>query len=481
MFCYEKRFTNDFKLNIFKINKMKQYIFSILGVCLAFSMQAQIELGTHFMSNVAQNNLLNPAAFTDNGYKVNVSLLPSIYAGFNNSAIAPDDVLEKRGTSLYLDVEGLIEKMGANGMNIQTNLNVETFTFSFKAKKWQLSLNHGLRISSFHSIPKTMIQFAWGGNAQFVDETINIAPTQNLLAYQEFGVGFGYKISDNLTLGTRLKYLVGIGTYQTATSKANIYTDPEYYQLTADTDYLINTGGLPESDIDNGEFLNLDDFEPSLFGKNRGFAFDFGASFDINDKLNIQTSVLNIGKIKWEEDVNNYWSNGTSTFAGLDFQPLFEEGEYDPEEILDTIANTFEFTSSQNGFNTVLPSSFYLSSTYEVMPKLTVGALLFAQGFQSDLTTAFALNVKKDFGKFFSLGGQYAFIEGGASNIGLSTSLRLGPVQIYATSDNIIPLMNPMKGQNVNMRFGMNLLFGKIKNQKEELPIPTETLGMLKR
>ena len=89
---------------------MKQYIFSILGVCLAFSMQAQIELGTHFMSNVAQNNLLNPAAFTDNGYKVNVSLLPSIYAGFNNSAIAPDDVLEKRGTSLYLDVEGLIEK-----------------------------------------------------------------------------------------------------------------------------------------------------------------------------------------------------------------------------------------------------------------------------------------------------------------------------------------------------------------------------------
>jgi hypothetical protein len=460
---------------------MKRSIYCILGVCLAFSMQAQIELGTHFMSNIAQNNLTNPAAFTDNGYKVNVSLLPSVYAGFYNSSIAPDDVLEKRGTSLYFDVEGLIEKMGVNGMHIQTNLNIETFSFSFQVKKWQLSLNHGIRVSSFHSIPKTMLQFAWGGNTQFVGETINIAPTQNLLAYQEFGVGFGYKVSDNLTLGTRLKYLVGIATYQTATSRASIYTDPEYYQLTADTDYLINTGGLPESDIDQGEFLNLEDFEPSLFGGNRGFAIDFGASFDVNEKLNIQTSVLNIGKIEWEEGVHNYWSNGISTFAGLDFQPLFEEGEYNPEAILDTIANTFEFTTSQNGFNTVLPSSFYLSSTYEIIPKLTVGVLLFAQGFQSDLTTAVAVNVKKEIGKLLSIGGQYAYVEGGVNNIGLSTTLRLGPVQIFVTSDNIIPLMNPMRGQNVNMRFGMNLFFGKIENQKVELLVPAENEGMPKK
>ena len=315
-----------------------------------------------------------------------------------------------------------------------------------------------------------MLQFAWGGNAQFVGETINIAPTQNLLAYQEFGLGFGYKVTDKLTLGTRLKYLVGIATYQTANAKASIYTDPEYYQLTANTDYLINTGGLPESDIDNGEFLNFDDFEPSLFGDNRGFAVDFGATFEVSEKLTVQASALNIGKIKWEEEVNNYWSNGTSTFAGLDFQPIFEDGDYEPEDILDTIANTFEFTSSKNGFNTVLPSTFYLSGTYNVMPKLTVGALLYAQDYRSDLTTAFALNVKKDLGKIFSISGQYAFIEGGANNLGVSTALRLGPVQIFATSDNIIPLMNPMKGQNVNMRFGINLLFGKKKGD-DKLPV----------
>ena len=445
---------------------MKQYIFSILAVFLLSNVNAQIELGTHFMTNITQHNLTNPATFSD--YKINVSL-PSIYAGFYNSSLAPDDVLEKRGTTHFLDVNRLINQVAADGLSFQTNVNVETFAFSFQAKKWQVSLNHGVRVSTFHHIPKEMLEFAWGGNAQFVGKTINIAPMQNITAYQEFGLGFGYKIGAHLTLGTRLKYLMGTATYSTSNSKANIYTDPEYYQFSAETDYLINTGGLPEADVANGEFLNLENFEPNLFGSNKGFALDFGASLDLTEKLNIQTSILNIGKITWKDEVNNYWSKGSFTFEGLDFQPILSEGKLDLKQITDTLASTFNFETTKNTFSTVLPSSFYLSGSYQLQPSLTVGGLFFAQGFQSDMTTAVAVNVKKDFGTTFSLGGQYAFVEGGVHNFGLSTTLKLGPVQLFATSDNVIPLVHPLKAQNVNIRFGMNLVFGKItKEQKVE-------------
>ena len=88
------------------------------------------------------------------------------------------------------------------------------------------------------------------------------------------------------------------------------------------------------------------------------------------------------------------------------------------------------------------------------------------------------MNVKKDFGNIFSIGAQYAYIKGSENNIGLSTALRLGPVQLFFSSDNVIPLINPMKGQNVNMRFGMNLLFGKIKTQKDEFSVPTGNDGV---
>lgn len=445
---------------------MKQYIYSIIAICFCCTVEGQMDLGTHFMSNISQSNLTNPASFND--YKINVTL-PSIYGGFYNSSLKLDEVLEKRGTTLHLDMDQLINQMDGSGMNLQTNFNVETFSFSIRGQRWQASLNHGVRVATHHHLPKELLQFAWGGNSQFIDQTINIAPSFNLLAYQEFGLGLGFKVSEQLTLGTRLKYLVGTATYSTSNAKANIYTDPDYYQWTAETDYLINTGGLPESDVEDWEFLNLDDFEPNFFGDNKGFAIDFGASLDLTKKLNIQTSILNIGKINWEDEVYNYHSQGDFTFEGLDFQPILDEGEFSSEEITDTLSSTFQFESSKNAFSTVLPSSFYLSGTYYVKPSLSVGALFYAQGFQSELTTAVAVNVKQDFGKIFSLGAQYAMVEGGIHNIGLSTTLKLGPVQLFATSDNIIPIFNPLTGQNVNCRVGLNLVFGKIKPKTEEM------------
>ena len=320
------------------------------------------------MSNISQSNLTNPAKM--NEYKISISL-PSIYAGFYNSSFRPNDVFEKNGNTLMLDMDKLVNGLNDKGLNFQSNVNVETFAFAFRAKKWQISLNHGVRLSTFHHIPKHMLQFAWGGNAQFIDETINIAPTQDLLLYQEFGLGFAYQVGDRLTLGGKLKYLIGGGTYHTSSSKATIYTDPEYYQLTAETDYTVNTAGLPESNVEDWEFFNLDNFEPKVFGNNKGFAFDFGASLKVSDRLTVQTSVLNIGKINWEDEVYNYTSNGTVNFDGLDFKPILDEGDLEVDEILDTIANTFEFETTEDVFSSTLPSAFYLSGSYKLQKNLT--------------------------------------------------------------------------------------------------------------
>ena len=195
-----------------------------------------------------------------------------------------------------------------------------------------------------------MLEFFWGGNGQFIDETINIAPRINLMAYQEFGFGVGFNVSENLSLGTRLKYLIGAGAFYTSNSVVAVHTDPDYYALSADTDYLIHTAGIPQADLNNGEFFDFD-FASNFFGENRGFAIDLGANLKVGEKLNIQTSILNLGKINWEDNVNTYWSQGSLTFEGLDLQPILDEGELDTEEILDSIGQTFEFEHAQSRFS----------------------------------------------------------------------------------------------------------------------------------
>jgi len=440
---------------------MKKYIFSLFLFALGYSANAQQEFGTHFMSTTPQSTYTNPAAFGD--YKVTVSL-PSVYAGFYNSAFAPNDILNRNGDVLELSVADALSKLD-NRNNITMNGSVETIGFSIQSKKFRFSFNHGLRVNTSFSFPKEMLEFFWGGNGQFIDETVNIAPRLNLMAYQEFGFGIGYKVSENLTLGTKLKYLIGAGAFYTSSSVVAVHTDPDYYALSADTDYLIHTAGIPQADLNNGEFFDFD-FASNFFGENRGFAIDLGANLKVGEKLNIQTSILNLGKINWEDNVNNYWSQGSLTFEGLDLQPILDEGELDTEEILDSIGQTFEFEHAQSRFSSSLPGQFYLSGTFEIRPTLKVSGLLFAQGFQTQMTRAFGANVQKEFGKWSSVGAQYVIQEGGVHNFGVSGSVKLGPVQIFAMSDNLIPLFNPMKTQNTNFRFGINLLFGKIKPQE---------------
>ena len=443
------------------IQQMKKYIFSLFLFAISFSAQAQQEFGTHFMSTTPQSFFTNPAAFGD--YKVTVSL-PSVYAGFYNTAFAPDDIFTKNGSTLELSVTDALDQLGDRN-NMTLNTSLETIGFSIQTKKFRFSFNHGLKINAGLNFPKEMLQFAWGGNAQFIDETINIAPRVNLMAYQEFGFGVGYKVSENLSLGTRVKYLVGAGAFYTSNSVIAVHTDPDYYALTAETDYLIHTAGIPEADLNNGDFFDFD-FSPQLSSENRGFAFDLGANLSGGDKINIQTSILNLGKITWKDQVNNYWSQGSIEFDGLDLQEMLDEGELDTEELIDSIGQTFEFQHAQSRFSSSLPGQFYLSGTYEVIPNLKVGALFLAEGFQTTMTRAFGVNAQKDFGRWGAVGANYVVQEGGVHNFGVNGTVNLGPVQIFAMTDNLIPLFNPMKTQNTNVRFGINLVFGRVKDKE---------------
>ena len=439
---------------------MKKYIFSLFLLAIGFTAIAQQEFGTHFMSNIPQSTFTNPAAFGN--YKVTVSL-PSVYAGFYNTAFSPDDIFIKNGNTLELNVGDALDELQDRN-NLTLNTSFETIGFSIQSKKFRFSFNHGLKVNASLNFPKEMLQFFWGGNAQFIDETINIAPRVNVMAYQEFGFGVGYKVSENLTLGTRLKYLVGAGAFYTSNSVIAVHTDPDFFALSADVDFLIHTAGIPEADLNNGEFFDFD-FSNNFFGENRGFAIDLGANLSVGDKINIQTSILNLGKINWEEQVNNYWSLGSIEFDGFDLQALLDEGELDTEELIDSIGQTFEFQSAQSRFTSSLPGQFYLSGTYEVIPNLKVGALFLAEGFQTTMTRTFGVNAQKDFGRWGAVGANYVVQEGGVHNFGLNGTVNLGPVQIFAMSDNLIPLFNPLKTQNTNFRVGVNLVFGKIKDE----------------
>ncbi|MEL6924508.1 MAG: hypothetical protein AAFO94_10715, partial [Bacteroidota bacterium] len=75
---------------------MNRIIIYILLIGSSLSLQAQQDLGLHFMRDIHQSNLTNPAIFSK--YKINVNL-PSAFAHLSNSGFSLNDISRMEGNT----------------------------------------------------------------------------------------------------------------------------------------------------------------------------------------------------------------------------------------------------------------------------------------------------------------------------------------------------------------------------------------------
>ena len=439
-----------------KNNFQKRLIISAsLSLIFTFSMMAQTDLGTHFMNNsLSQSNLSNPALFSD--FSVIVSL-PSVYADLSNPNFTLDDVLSETGNGSSIQIDNLLSKLGSDGLSFQANGAVETFGLNIQHDKYLFNFHHAVRVFNQTSLSKDLVQFVWGGHDQFVGDPVNIDIQQNLLAYQELGLAFGYRVNDNFSFGTRIKWLKGLATLQTPSATASINGDIGQFQLSTSSNFKIQTGGLPISDLEDLGQLSFSDIDMNWLVQNNGISFDFGINYQ-HDDWGIEASFNNIGGITWKENAYNFESQGVYQFDGFDLEKIVDGSEISTVEIIDSISNLFQLEERETTLKTATPTTAHVSFRYDIANRLYVSPFFFLQNFNGNSSTAVGLNIKKDFADIFTIGTQYAYQ--GNHNIGLMSSLRLGPLQVYAVTDNIISIFDNRKTQKFNIRTGVNLVFG---------------------
>ncbi|MFT4973003.1 MAG: hypothetical protein ACI9JY_002209, partial [Saprospiraceae bacterium] len=301
-------------------------------------------------------------------------------------------------------------------------------------------------------------------------ETIDLSNEFVLNSYNEFALGAAYKIG-KITVGAKAKYLSGFRSAATDKDQnsATLYTDPDIYQLTLTSDYRLNSSGTVDfNGFDEFDIrFDVDDAGNELFTKNTGWAFDLGATMEVTEKLTIAASILDIGSIEWTEDTRNYTSKGTFTYEGLDISDAITNGDDDPDfgNPLDTIESIFRAIETNKSYTVDLPTKFYLSGQYKVSEKLGVGATFFTEKFREETFNALSLNSHYQLLKNIAIGANYTTLleEGKHFNVGLNAAVKLGPVQVFGTTDNVVALFNQDDAQFFSARFGINLLFGKIE------------------
>ncbi|MEO0731422.1 MAG: DUF5723 family protein [Bacteroidota bacterium] len=430
-------------------------------VLFAAGLVAQ-DLTSPLISDSWQATFSNPALYGQGRGRLTVGL-----PGLTNDLVAENvtynDLLQTENGERILDLTrlpGLLEERNV----LRDDFSLETIGAALRGDRLSFGLFHRVRASGELDYPKTLVQVVVEGNAQFIGETVEIAPAGFGTSFHELGLGASYAITNQLHFGVRIKYLSGIADVRTLPGGSlGLTTDEENFALTLDQDLTINTAGTIDynglEDVGVNYDLNrirTDD----LFSENNGLAFDFGLFADLG-KLRLQAAANDLaGRIDWSNEVSTFRLEGTSAFSGLDILEQVLEDSVSFDNALDSLRLAFEPTEGTAPYRSDLYATYLLGGEFDLTDRLTAGLLIVHYDRPLEAETAFALSARYAIIDELTVGLNYNARKEATANLGLHLLAEIGPVNLLVSTDNLLTVFQQRGSSRAGVRLGASLSLG---------------------
>ena len=415
--------------------------------------QAQYLRSSYFMEGTSARLQLNPGLQPTKGY-FNMPIIGSFNMSASSNVLGTSDIIDlmDSGSDLYSN-DKLFDRLKADN-RLNVNLNTDILSFGWYRGKGFWSVNVGLRADFGAALAKDMFSMMRTMNGFALEDVAGTNQsyslsnqTLNMKAYAEIGLGYSRRITEKLTVGGRVKVLLGLAraemninqfdlnldvpnlrNYQDDASRGELSPSDWYgkgYSYAADGNVITTLKGGGMTFDNNGMIDNFDLDAGDLGIAGSGFGIDLGASYKVWDNLTVSASILDLGFLKWKEsettvatvsgeahetiDASNY-----DRYIGGDFLSFerfdFEEGS--PEKVKT---------------KTRLYSTLLLAGEYGLLNnKLSVGAMYTARFAEpktlNELTFLATFRPKN----WLNAAISYSPIQASGKSIGLA--VKLGPL-----------------------------------------------------
>jgi len=483
--------------------KIKFIMILILAVIITDA-SAQNNQVLYFM-NLPQNHQLNPAIRPSNSIYIGLPVISGINVNINNNFINLRNVFLKgqSGDSVYsfihrdYNADSFLAKTKDNNY-VEPESSVQLFGIGFSAGKssyFFLDINE--RVEGNIVIPGDLIKFFLKGNEGFIGHTIDLSSFKgDLKYYREIGLGFSKNFTDKLRIGVKGKLLFGI-TAATVDNHALGISVNNDLTHTLDADLNVNISGpviaymssenkLDSLKIDKNNLKTSSQILGFLFDpKNFGLGLDIGATYELSDRLMISAAITDLGFINWKNDITSLQANSHLEINGLTMLDVYNKTKtFDQlgQAIQGTIRNSFVVSSSKAPFTTYIPFGVSLGGSYNVTSQFSAGLLSYSRIIDKQIHELLTLSANLNIGNVFSTSLSYTAANDRYDNIGAGLSIRAGIAQFYLLSDRIpikwtninidnknIPM--PETWNTINLRLGMNLVFGNRTRGKNDKPM----------
>jgi hypothetical protein len=483
-----------------KINYILILILTVCTVCVS----AQNSQVLYYM-NLPQNHLINPALRPSNSIYIGLPALSGINLNFNNNYVNFSDVFlkgqPKDSIISFLHPDYNVDKFLAkikdkNFIEPETSVQILGIGFSL-GRDTYVFLDINDRLEGNLVVPGDLIKLALKGNEQFVGSKIDLSSLRgDLKYYREVGLGFSRNFTDRLRIGIKGKLLFGIAGVSIDNKALGINVNQDYSH-TFDADLAINMSGPVNVYMDNKHNIDSIVFDDKRFKtasgirdfvtgrKNIGLGVDIGATYSLTDRIVLSASVTDLGFIRWKKDVTNLKAKNQFVFSGLNMLDVINGTKTIDEvgkDMVDSLKNAFAVSRSNEAYTTYIPFGVSVGGSYNVTQSLSVGLLSYSRFIGKQIREAVTISGNLNIGNIFSTSLSYTAENSRYDNLGAGLAVRAGVTQFYLITDRIPVSWNRIKDKSsniiipsnwntINLRLGMNLVFGNRQKEKKDKPM----------
>ena len=498
-------------------------VFFMMLVC-TLSANAQFLRTSYFMEGTHYRQQLNPALTPTKGY-FNLPVIGAVNATVGSTSLGYQDIIDiiDDGDDFYTKPDFMNRLKDNNKLNV--NFSTEILSAGWYKGKNFWSFNIGLRTDIGANLTKNMFTFL--NEMETVEENwrnsnYDISGQRlNINAYTEVGLGLSRQINSRLTVGARVKALLGIGNMELKLNKvamnANLPNDAEitkwssesywssmtpsqaaqaaqelkdkfnnyHANLTVGAELKSSFKGLELKEEEGKDYVTDFDFDSGKLGiAGYGFGIDLGASYKILDNLTVSASVLDLGFISWSKSSTKIASANPdpidikgSTYANMvnpndpnTVMNAVNQLQNDAQGYMDRVTNgdvldydmlQLEVGDAKESRKSRLASTLVLGAEYGFFNnKLAVGVLSTTRFVQPDALTELTFSANYRPKSWFNVALSYSAIQSAGKSFGLG--LKLGPV--FVGTDYMFLGKN---SNTVNGFVGVSIPLGGRKANKE--------------
>ncbi|MEN8201248.1 MAG: DUF5723 family protein [Bacteroidota bacterium] len=447
---------------------------------------AQVSNSLYFMKGVPQSNRVNPAYQPACNFYIGIPLLAPLRNEESSNPFVWNDIFyphpseDSMITFLHPlgDKEAFLNKLKSNNY-ITSMSGTSLLSFGFRTEAGYFSMDVTTRFEGGVNFPGDLGKLLLSGAEDGKSYQLN-GLSADLWGFDEVSLGWSGAILDNLKVGVRGKLLFGVGNLSTVNSDLTLHTSKETWHLQSD---MRVAASLPFANVSYDEegrisdislkddVENLDPWRLPKYAfnpRNFGLGLDLGVEYRPLDNLLLSASFLDLGYIKWKDEVHELSYTTDYEFSGFELDPLefseeFTFGDYldsSFNQLTDSLEQFLEFTPG--GFYTRrLNSKLYVGASYSLTPGINFSLLSRTDFLSQRLSEQITASANFAVNSLLNLTVSYSYIDSYFKNIGAGFSLNAGPVNLYLISDNALNLIFwPQDTRAVNVWFGLNLVFG---------------------